>query len=55
MNDHTTNVRSAPARRSQSDDADRARLIDVDYVGLALIALGIGALQLMLDRGEDND
>lgn len=35
--------------------ADRARLIDVDYVGLVLIALGFGALQLMLDRGEDND
>ena len=35
--------------------ADRARLIDVDYVGLSLIAIGFGALQLMLDRGEDND
>lgn len=35
--------------------ADRARLIDVDYIGLTLIALGFGALQLMLDRGEDND
>jgi MFS transporter, DHA2 family, multidrug resistance protein len=34
--------------------ADRARLIDVDYVGLALIAIGFGALQFMLDRGEDN-
>jgi len=35
--------------------ADRARLIDVDYVGLSLIAIGFGALQLMLDRGEDYD
>jgi DHA2 family multidrug resistance protein len=35
--------------------ADRARLIDVDYIGLSLIALGFGALQIMLDRGEDND
>ncbi|HEY1930671.1 MAG TPA: DHA2 family efflux MFS transporter permease subunit [Acetobacteraceae bacterium] len=34
---------------------DRARLIDIDYIGLSLIALGFGALQLMLDRGEDND
>ena len=34
---------------------DRARLIDVDYVGLSLIAIGFGALQIMLDRGEDND
>ena len=35
--------------------ADRARLIDMDYIGLALIALGFGALQMMLDRGEDYD
>jgi DHA2 family multidrug resistance protein len=27
----------------------------IDYIGLALIALGIGSLQIMLDRGEDND
>lgn len=26
-----------------------------DYVGLALIALGIGCLQVMVDRGEDAD
>ena len=34
---------------------DRAHLKDIDYGGLALIALGLGALQIMLDRGEDND
>ncbi len=34
---------------------DRARLVDMDYVGVALIAVGFGALQLMLDRGEDLD
>ena len=33
----------------------RAKLIDFDYIGLALIALGLGALQIMLDRGEDDD
>lgn len=27
----------------------------VDYVGLALIAIGLGSLQIMLDRGEDED
>jgi MFS transporter, DHA2 family, multidrug resistance protein len=27
----------------------------VDYVGLFLIALGLGCLQIMLDRGEDDD
>ena len=32
---------------------DRAHLRDIDYGGLALIALGLGSLQIMLDRGED--
>ncbi len=32
---------------------DRARVADIDYVGLGLIALGIGCLQVVLDRGED--
>jgi DHA2 family multidrug resistance protein len=27
----------------------------VDYVGLMLIAIGLGCLQIMLDRGEDSD
>jgi DHA2 family multidrug resistance protein len=34
---------------------DRAHPRDIDYCGLALIALGLGALQIMLDRGEDSD
>ncbi len=34
---------------------NRARLIDFDYIGLGLIALGLGAFQIMLDRGEDDD
>jgi len=34
---------------------DRAQLRDIDTIGLALIALGLGALQIMLDRGEDSD
>ncbi|HSU06475.1 MAG TPA: DHA2 family efflux MFS transporter permease subunit [Acetobacteraceae bacterium] len=34
---------------------DRVKLIDIDYVGLGLIALGLGSLQVMLDRGEDYD
>jgi DHA2 family multidrug resistance protein len=32
---------------------DRARFADIDSIGLGLIALGLGALQMMLDRGED--
>jgi len=35
--------------------ADRANRRGIDYIGVALIALGIGSLQIMLDRGEDND
>ena len=33
----------------------RASVRDFDYIGLGLIALGLGALQIMLDRGEDDD
>ncbi|MEI7711466.1 MAG: DHA2 family efflux MFS transporter permease subunit, partial [Rhodospirillales bacterium] len=35
--------------------ADRVRARDIDYVGLSLIAVGLGALQFMLDRGQDLD
>ena len=27
----------------------------IDYIGLGLIAVGLGCLQVMLDRGEDED
>ena len=27
----------------------------IDYVGLALIATGLGCMQVMTDRGEDDD
>ena len=33
----------------------RAKLRDFDYIGLGLIALGLGSFQIMLDRGEDED
>ena len=29
--------------------------IRVDYIGIALLALGIGALQIMLDKGQEDD
>jgi DHA2 family multidrug resistance protein len=35
--------------------SDRARLRDIDAIGLGLIALGLGSLQYVLDRGEDAD
>ena len=31
------------------------RSLRFDYIGIALIALGLGCLQVMLDRGEDDD
>jgi MFS transporter, DHA2 family, multidrug resistance protein len=29
--------------------------VKLDYIGIALLTLGVGALQVMLDRGEDDD
>lgn len=34
---------------------DRARFVDTDWIGLSLIAVGVGCLQVMMDRGEDED
>ena len=34
---------------------DRARARDIDYVGLSLIAVGLGSMQFMLDRGQTLD
>jgi DHA2 family multidrug resistance protein len=33
----------------------RSKLGDIDYIGLGLIALGLGALQVTLDRGQQED
>lgn len=33
----------------------RTGLVNVDYIGLGLLALGIGALQVVLDTGQRND
>lgn len=30
-------------------------LVSIDYIGLALIAIGLGALQVMLDKGQQED
>ena len=34
---------------------DRTGLKNMDYMGLALLALSMGSLQIMLDKGEEND
>jgi DHA2 family multidrug resistance protein len=35
--------------------ADHSRLWKMDYLGLAFLALAMGGLQIMLDKGEEND
>jgi len=35
--------------------ADRSRLRHMDYMGLAFLTLAMGGLQIMLDKGEEND
>ncbi|HTB96120.1 MAG TPA: DHA2 family efflux MFS transporter permease subunit [Terracidiphilus sp.] len=35
--------------------ADRSRLRNMDYMGLAFLTLSMGGLQIMLDKGEEND
>jgi DHA2 family multidrug resistance protein len=35
--------------------ADRSRLRNMDYVGLGFLTLAMGGLQIMLDKGEEND
>ena len=33
----------------------KRRSVGIDYVGLSLVALGVGSLQLVLDKGQDAD
>ena len=35
--------------------ADRSRLLNMDYLGLAFLSLSMGGMQIMLDKGEEND
>ena len=35
--------------------AKKKEFISIDYIGLSLIALGLGALQIMLDKGQQED
>ncbi|MGB6744143.1 MAG: DHA2 family efflux MFS transporter permease subunit [Terracidiphilus sp.] len=34
---------------------DRSRLFNMDYVGLAFLTIAMGGMQIMLDKGEEND
>ena len=33
----------------------KAAGVKLDYIGIALLALGVGALQIMLDQGQEDD
>jgi DHA2 family multidrug resistance protein len=35
--------------------ADRANLKKLDYIGLGLLTIAMGGMQIMLDKGEEND
>jgi DHA2 family multidrug resistance protein len=35
--------------------ADRANLRKLDYIGLGLLTIAMGGMQIMLDKGEEND
>jgi len=35
--------------------ADRSRFFKMDYVGLTFLTLAMGGMQIMLDKGEEND
>jgi len=36
-------------------EQERRKNVGVDYVGLSLVALGVGCLQLVLDKGQEKD
>jgi len=35
--------------------ADKSKIRNIDYVGLSLLVVAMGGLQIMLDKGEEND
>ena len=36
-------------------NADRSRIRNMDYMGLAFLTIAMGGMQIMLDKGEEND
>jgi MFS transporter, DHA2 family, multidrug resistance protein len=45
----------APGRRSAVDQGRPVALRNMDYMGLAFLTIAMGGLQIMLDKGEEND
>ena len=47
---------SAPHRGSAVSEPSSNRAgVRFDYIGIALLTLGVGALQVMLDKGQEDD
>ncbi len=44
-----------PPYMTKERQARRGKPFDLDYIGLGLIALGLGALEIIYDRGQEND
>jgi len=38
-----------------ADQPNTNKKLSIDYIGLSLIALGLGSMQIVLDKGEQND
>ncbi|HEX3628601.1 MAG TPA: DHA2 family efflux MFS transporter permease subunit [Verrucomicrobiae bacterium] len=47
-------VQDSPGAKKEHEEATRGG-IKVDYVGFALVALGLGCLQVVLDKGQEDD
>jgi MFS transporter, DHA2 family, multidrug resistance protein len=47
-------VQDSPAAKKEHEEATRGG-IKFDYIGFAFIALGLGALQIVLDKGQEED
>lgn len=35
--------------------AEKRKIFSIDYIGLGLVAIGLGALQIVLDKGQEDD
>ncbi|MBV8781304.1 MAG: DHA2 family efflux MFS transporter permease subunit [Phycisphaerae bacterium] len=44
-----------PPRAVEATKRARANGIRIDYIGFALVAIGFGALQIVLDKGQEDD
>jgi DHA2 family multidrug resistance protein len=44
-----------PPYIARNRERDKSAGVRVDYIGISLLALGIGALQILLDKGQEDD